>query len=85
VGDDECGSSGKQCGHRGLNELFAFSVQVARGFVEDQNLWIREDRPSDGEALLLAARQLDAPLADKRLVPLRQPVDELIRIGAAGL
>ena len=38
----------------------------------------------DGDALALAARQADAALADDRVVALRQPVDELVRLRRAG-
>ena len=70
-------------GHRRLNELLAFGVEVARGLVEDQDLRDGEDRARDGEPLLLAAGQLHAALADERLVLFGQLLDELVRVGAA--
>src|SRR3712207_7820864 len=36
------------------------------------------------DALALAARELDAPLADQGLVAPRQPRDELVRVGRPG-
>ena len=72
VGDDERGSPGEQRGHRRLNELLAFRVEVARGLVENQDLRRRQDRPGNGQALLLAAGELDAALADEGLVLFRQ-------------
>src|SRR6185503_20358217 len=41
------------------------------------------NRPRDGQPLLLPARQLDAALADKSLVPLRELFDELMCVGPA--
>ena len=38
VGDDERRPVGQQRRHRGLNELLALGVEVARGFVEDEYL-----------------------------------------------
>jgi hypothetical protein len=38
MSDHEGGSSGEQSGHRGLDELLAFGVEVAGGLVEDQDL-----------------------------------------------
>src|SRR5437588_1883908 len=70
VRDDERGAVGKQIGHRGLNQLLALGVEVAGRLVQDEDLRRRQDRASDGEPLLLTARQFHAPLPDPRLVPL---------------
>src|SRR5262249_39163257 len=67
---------------RRLNELFARRIQVARGLVEDKDLRGRKNRPGDGQALLLAARKLDATLADEGVVTLGQLDDELLSIGS---
>ena len=82
MGDHEGGSPGQERGHRRLNELLALRIQIAGRFVENQDLGRREDRPGDGQALLLAAGELDAALADERLVSLGQLHDELVGIGA---
>ena len=82
MGDHERGSSGKQRGDRRLNELLALCIEVAGGLVEDQDLGRRTNRPGYGQALLLAARELDATLADKRFVVLGQLDDELVGIGS---
>ena len=42
-----------------------------------------ENGPSNRQALLLAARKLDAALADERFVAFRQPGDEFVGVGAA--
>jgi len=52
--------------HRGLDELLAFRVEITGGLVEDENLGPRQDRPGNGQPLLLAARKLDSPFADER-------------------
>src|ERR1022692_3849921 len=70
------GSSGEQIGHRSLDELLAFRVEVAGGFVEDQDLRRRENRPGDGEPLLLPAGEFDAALAHERFVLIGKFDDE---------
>ena len=82
VGDHEGRPPRQQRRHRRLDELLALRVQVAGGLVEDEDLGGGQERPGDGEALLLAARELDATLADERLVLVRQSDDELVRVGA---
>ena len=67
-----------------LDELLALGVEIARRFVEDQDLRRGENRAGDREPLLLAAGELDAALADERVVLIRQLDDELVRVGAAG-
>ena len=84
VGDDERGAAGQERGHRGLDELLAFGVEVAGGFVEDEDLRRGQDRAGDGQPLLLAAGEFDAALADERVVLVGQLDDELVGVGAAG-
>ena len=45
---------------------------------------VREEGPRDGDALALAARELDAALAHQGLVALGQALDEVVRIGEPG-
>src|SRR5438105_1083783 len=80
VRDDEGGAVGEQIGHRGLNQLLALGVEVAGRLVQDEDLRRRQDRASDGEPLLLAARQLHTPLPDPRPVTLWQADDEPVRL-----
>src|SRR5262245_41176271 len=82
--DDEGGSPGKQRCHGRLNELLTLRVQVAGRLVEDQDLGRRQDGPGNGQALLLATRELDATLADKRFVLLGQSDNELVGVRAPG-
>ena len=67
-----------------LNQAFAFGVERTGRFVEDQDRGVLEDRPGDGHALPLAARKLDAALADPRLVAFGEAGDEVVGIGLAG-
>src|SRR5260370_14099735 len=86
MGDHKGRTLSEQRRHRCLNELLAFGVQVARGLVEDQDLRRGEARSAlrDGQSLALAAGELDAALADERLVLLRKLDDEFVRVGAPG-
>ena len=57
-----------------IDAWMSCSLSVSRllvGFVEDQDLRRRQDRPRDRQALLLSAGELDAALADERLVAAR--------------
>ena len=51
--------------------------------VEDQDPRVDHERARDREALALAARERDPALADHRVVALRQPLDELVRLRRA--
>ena len=53
------------------------------GVVEDQDARVGEDRAGDREALALAAGDGQAALADARVVAVREPLDEVVRLGAA--
>ena len=59
-------------GHQGpksiLNEGFAFGVERADRFIEDQHWRILEDRTGDRDSLALSSGKLHASLADQRLV-----------------
>ncbi len=56
--------------------------RVDRGgrVVEDQDARVDREGARDRDPLPLAARERDAALADHRLVALRQPLDELVRL-----
>src|SRR3954471_2053333 len=83
VRDDERGPVGQQVSHRRLNQLLALRVEVAGGFIQNEDLRRCENRPRDCEPLLLPTRQLDAALADERVIALRQAHDELVGVGTA--
>ena len=48
--------------------------------VEDQDPRVDDERARDRDALALPARERDPALADHRVVALRQPLDELVRL-----
>jgi hypothetical protein len=84
VGDHEGGSTGEQRGHRRLNELLAFRIQVAGGLVKDEDLRRRQNRSRNSQPLLLAARELNAAFADERLVLPGKFDDEFVCVGTTG-
>lgn len=84
MGDDQRGSPVRQAQQRLLHRPFALIVERAGRLVEDQNLRILEEGAGDGDALALAARKLDAALADIGIIALGQSDDEVVRIGGPG-
>src|SRR4051812_9953415 len=84
VRDDECRSAFEQLGEGLLDQLLALGVEAAGGFVEDEDLWVGEDRAGDAETLALAAGELKAALTDERVVPVGETLDELVRVGTSG-
>jgi len=63
--DDESRPPGQQPRHRSLDELLALGVQVARGFIQNQDLRRFEHGPGDGQALLLPSGKFHAAFADE--------------------
>ena len=52
--------------------------------VEDEDPRVDRERARDREPLALAARERDPALADHRVVAVRQPLDELVRLREPG-
>ena len=67
-----------------LDERLALAVEARRRFVEHQDARVGEDRARDRDALALPARQLDAALADDRVVLLLELLDELVGVRDRG-
>ena len=67
-----------------LDQRLALAVEARGRLVEDQDARIGEDRARDRDALALAARQLHAALADDRVVPLLELLDELVGVRDRG-
>ena len=65
--------------HGGL----AFRIQGARGLVQHEDGTVGQHGAGDGDALALAARELDAALAGDGVEALGQILDELQRVGRA--
>uniref|UniRef100_A0A0B7K5W6 Uncharacterized protein n=1 Tax=Bionectria ochroleuca TaxID=29856 RepID=A0A0B7K5W6_BIOOC len=76
VGDDEHGAALAQLPQRRLDEGLGLGVDGAGGLVEDEDGRALEEGAGDGDALDLAARQLDAVLADGGAVALGEGVEE---------
>src|SRR5262245_18430215 len=75
---------GPQLGHRRLDELLAFGVEVAGGFVGNQNRRMGQNRAGDADALRLPAAELHTALSDQRVVAVGECADETVRIRPAG-
>ena len=64
VGDDDRRAVAHDLGEGVADLVLLGRVDRRGGVVEDQHPGVGEDRPGDGDALALAARQREAPLAD---------------------
>src|SRR5258706_6185068 len=84
VGDDQDRPAGTDLAHVLLDDSLALVVERAGGLVEDQDPWAGSKRSRDGNALTLTAREQDAPIADRRVIALRQLEDELVRSRQGG-
>jgi hypothetical protein len=62
VSDDQRRASLHQRGKGLLHPVLRFRVQRRRGLVQEQDRRVLEQRPGDGDALPLAARQVGAAL-----------------------
>src|SRR6266567_5380990 len=82
MGDGYHGASGGQLSQRLLNLLFRFGIERGRGFVEQKNWRVFQNGARDGEALLLAAREKTAFVANYCLVTVRLRHDEVVCIGS---
>src|SRR5262249_46092072 len=58
-----------------------FGIELARGFVENENWRTSKNRPSDGNALTLAARESNSLFSNYSLVALRFFKDKLVGAG----
>src|ERR1017187_7114628 len=83
VRDDDYGAVLHQVGQRLLYQHFALRVQVAGGFVQDQDGRVLEQGARDGEALALSAGEFGAAIANHGLVAFREALDEIV--GESGL
>ena len=68
--NDEGGSPLHEMIERFLDEMLALGIQGAGGLIEDEESGVLEQGSSNGNALLLSARQSDASFTDRGLVPL---------------
>ena len=83
VREDERGAADHQAIERRLDQGLALGVDGRERLVEDQDRGVAQERPGDGDALALAAREAHAALADDGGVALRQFQNEVLGVGGA--
>lgn len=84
VRDDEARPFAHEFCEAALDELFAFGVEVAGGFVKNEDPGIREECAGDGDSLTLSAAEAHPALADPRFVLEFEFLDEFGGIGQPG-
>lgn len=65
-GDD--GPSVHEVAQCGLDLLFAFTVERARGFIEQKNWGVTKRCPGDGNTLPLSSGEFHSPVSDHSVV-----------------
>jgi len=84
VGDDERRTTFHQPVETGLNRALGLGVHRTGGFVQNDDARILQYHARDGQALALAARQLDAAFPDLAFVLLRERLDVTGDVGEPG-
>src|SRR4029450_2634344 len=67
-----------------LDQTLVLGIEIAGGFIEDQNPGVGQQRARDGQALTLTAGELHAALADNGFVALLEARDEIMCVGELG-
>ncbi|MFO1080005.1 MAG: hypothetical protein U1E23_05175 [Reyranellaceae bacterium] len=80
---DQGGAAAHQAVERLLDHRLVLGVDRRQRLVQHQDRRVAQQRPGDRQPLALAARQLDALLADHRGIALRQAFDEVVDVGRA--
>ena len=83
MGDDERGAAAHQVAQPFLDQGLGFGIEAGRGFVENQDARIGQNRAGDGDALLLAAGELDAAFADDGVVGFWKALGKFVDAGDA--
>ena len=84
VGDDESRPALDELAERLADEVLGLSVDAGGRVVEDKDGRVDQQRAGDGHALLLAAGEGHAPLADPGIVAIGQALDEVVDLGRLG-
>ena len=84
VGDHQRRAAAQRFVERGLHVRLVLVVEVAGGLVEDHDDRVLQQQPGDRQALLLAAAQPVAALADHRVVAVGQRGDRVVDPRARG-
>src|SRR5207245_3668555 len=66
----------QQLFERFLDQSLRAGVDGGRGFIEDENAWLRQRRPRDGQQLPLAEAETATSLAEDGVVAVWQTLDE---------
>ena len=64
MGDHDRGAPGEQAAHGSFDAALRVQVDVGCGLVEDQDAWVGDQCPREGDQLTLAGGELCAALAD---------------------
>ena len=78
MGDEQSRAPAHDVAEGGVDGLFDFGVDGARGVVEQEYTGFVQECSGKRNALALAAGQREPPLADDRLVPVRELLDEIV-------
>src|SRR5467141_1950007 len=65
MGDDNCGTAGRQCGECALHSVLRFGIERACCLVEQQDRRVAQNGAGDRKSLTLPAREAYALLAEK--------------------
>src|SRR5215211_2083753 len=84
VGDHDNGPPPHQFSQGYLDLLFGLGIYRRSSLIEYEDRGILEDCTRYGEALLLSAGELDPPFTHAGIVPLRQSLDKVVRVGRPG-
>ena len=84
MGDDKAGAPGQEIVQRRLDLTLGAGVHAAGRLVQDEQVGVGQRRAGDGQQLALPLAETAAPLAQSRLVPLGQPLDEVVGLGQLG-
>ncbi len=80
-GDDEGGAPAHHGVERLLDQILGLHIHAGGGVVEDQDARVEQEGAGDGDALLLAAGERDAALADPGVVAVGEAADEVVERG----
>src|SRR5688572_28414770 len=80
VSDDKGRTPAAQRAQSVANHRLALAVEARRCLVEQENSWIGENRPRDGNPLTLSTGKLHTALADDSLVARLESIDEFIAV-----
>ena len=81
---DQRGAPDHQPIQRLLDHRLVLCVDRGQRLVQHQDRRVAQQRPGDGDALALAAREARAAFADHGLIAIGQRFDEVMRVGGAG-